>query len=56
MKEAGVKVAGGGSRTLRHSWAIRALAHNSSIKSIADVDFRLGSSAQAVVDETLITL
>jgi len=37
MKEAGVKVAGGGSRTLRHSWAIRALAHNSSIKSIADV-------------------
>ena len=37
MKEAGVKVAGGGSRTLRHSWAIRALAHNSPIKSIADV-------------------
>jgi integrase/recombinase XerD len=37
MKEAGVKVSGGGSRTLRHSWAIRALAHNSPIKSIADV-------------------
>jgi integrase/recombinase XerD len=37
MKEAGVKVAGGGSRTLRHSWAIRALANNSPIKSIADV-------------------
>jgi excinuclease ABC subunit A len=32
-----VKTAGSGSRTLRHSWAIRALAHDSPIKSIADV-------------------
>lgn len=37
MKEAGVKTPRSGARTLRHSWAIRALAHNSSIKSIADV-------------------
>ncbi len=37
MKKAGVKTPGSGARTLRHSWAIRALAHNSPIKSIADV-------------------
>jgi integrase/recombinase XerD len=37
MHQAGVTVAGGGSRTLRHSWAIRALANDSPIKSIADV-------------------
>ena len=37
MKKAGLTVAGMGSRTLRHSWAIRALAHDSPIKSIADV-------------------
>ena len=37
MKKAGVKIAGGGTRTLRHSWAIRALASGSPIKSIADV-------------------
>jgi integrase/recombinase XerD len=36
LKKAGVKVPGTGSNTLRHSWAIRALAHDSSIKSIAD--------------------
>lgn len=37
MKKAGVEAPGAGSRTLRHSWAIRALAHDSPIKSIADV-------------------
>ena len=37
MEKAGVKPPGGGSATLRHSWAIRALAHDTSIKSIADV-------------------
>lgn len=37
MKKAGVKLPGSGTRTLRHSWAIRALAHDSPIKSIADV-------------------
>jgi len=37
MHQAGVTMAGGGSRTLRHSWAIRALANDSPIKSIADV-------------------
>jgi integrase/recombinase XerD len=37
MKKAGVKTPGSGVRTLRHSWAIRALAHNSPIKAIADV-------------------
>ena len=37
MKKAGVKTPGSGVRTLRHSWAIRALARNSTIKSIADV-------------------
>jgi integrase len=30
-------MAGAGARTLRHSWAIRALANESPIKSIADV-------------------
>ena len=37
MVRAGVLETGGGSRTLRHSWAIRALGQNSSIKAIADV-------------------
>jgi integrase len=37
MRKAGVAMAGGGARTLRHSWAIRALANDSPIKSIADV-------------------
>ena len=37
MAKAGVLGVGGGSRTLRHSWAIRALGQNSSIKAIADV-------------------
>lgn len=37
MAKAGVLGSGGGSRTLRHSWAIRALGQNSSIKAIADV-------------------
>ncbi|MBP2671212.1 MAG: integrase family protein [candidate division NC10 bacterium] len=37
LKNAGVKTPGSGARTLRHSWAIRALAHDSPIKSIADV-------------------
>lgn len=37
MFKAGVAIAGGGSRTLRHSWAIRALANDSPIKAIADV-------------------
>jgi integrase/recombinase XerD len=37
MKKAGIAMAGTGSRTLRHSWAIRALADDSPIKSIADV-------------------
>lgn len=37
MQKAGVAVAGNGSRTLRHSWAIRALGHDSPIKAIADV-------------------
>ena len=37
MVKAGVKVPGSGTGTLRHSWAIRALADNSSIKTIADV-------------------
>lgn len=37
MHAAGIKLAGGGARTLRHSWAIRALADDSPIKSIADV-------------------
>jgi len=37
MQKAGITMAGAGSRTLRHSWAIRALANDSPIKSIADV-------------------
>ena len=37
MEKAGVKTPESGARTLRHSWAIRALANNSAIKSIADV-------------------
>ena len=37
MAEAGFAGAGTGTRTLRHSWAIRALAHDSPIKAIADV-------------------
>ncbi len=37
LKKAGVKTPRSGTRTLRHSWAIRALAHDSPIKSIADV-------------------
>lgn len=37
MKRAGVKMPGSGSNTLRHSWAIRALAHDSPMKHIADV-------------------
>lgn len=37
LRRAGVKTAGSGSRSLRHSWAIRALAHDSPIKAIADV-------------------
>jgi integrase/recombinase XerD len=37
LEQAGVKTAGSGSRALRHSWAIRALAHDSPIKAIADV-------------------
>jgi len=37
MLKAGVKMPRSGSRTLRHSWAIRALAQDSPIKAIADV-------------------
>ena len=37
MHEAGVHRPGGGSIMLRHSWAIRALAHDTPIKAIADV-------------------
>ncbi|MBI4626029.1 MAG: tyrosine-type recombinase/integrase [Verrucomicrobia bacterium] len=37
MVKAGFTMAHCGTRTLRHSWAIRALAHNSSIKAIADI-------------------
>jgi integrase/recombinase XerD len=37
MIMAGVKIPGSGSHTLRHSWAIRALAHDSPMKHIADV-------------------
>jgi len=37
MAAAGFTLAGAGTRTLRHSWAIRALAHDSPIKAIADV-------------------
>ena len=37
LLEAGIQVPGVGARSLRHSWAIRALAHSTPIKSIADV-------------------
>lgn len=37
LERAGIKTPGTGVRTLRHSWAIRALAHDSTIKAIADV-------------------
>ncbi|HVU15526.1 MAG TPA: site-specific integrase [Candidatus Didemnitutus sp.] len=37
MTLAGIAAPGRGARTLRHSWAIRALANDSSIKAIADV-------------------
>ncbi len=37
MRKAGVKVHRGGSHTFRHSWAIRALAHDNPMKAIADV-------------------
>jgi len=37
MDKAGVHLKGGGSHALRHSWAIRALAHDAPIKAIADV-------------------
>jgi integrase/recombinase XerD len=37
MHAAGIAQAGAGTRTLRHSWAIRALANDSPIKAIADV-------------------
>ena len=37
MMKAGVKIPKGGSNTLRHSWAIRALAQGSPMKHIADV-------------------
>ena len=37
FQEAGVTVPKGGSSTLRHSWAIRALAHDIPMKAIADV-------------------
>lgn len=37
LEKAGVKTAGSGTRALRHSWAIRALVHDSPIKAIADV-------------------
>jgi integrase/recombinase XerD len=37
MMKAGVKMPKSGSSTLRHSWAIRALAQDSPIKAIADV-------------------
>ena len=37
IRAAGITQAGVGVRTLRHSWAIRALANDSPIKAIADV-------------------
>jgi len=37
LKKAGIQIEGGGSNTLRHSWAIRALSHDAPIKAIADV-------------------
>lgn len=36
LTKAGVRTAGAGARTLRHSWAIRALAHDTPIKAISD--------------------
>jgi integrase/recombinase XerD len=37
LERAGIKTPGSGVRTMRHSWAIRALAHDTPIKTIADV-------------------
>ncbi len=37
LRRAGINIPGVGTRSLRHSWAIRALANNTPIKSIADV-------------------
>lgn len=37
MHKAKVHIPGGGASTFRHSWAIRALAHDSPMKAIADV-------------------
>ena len=37
LRRAGINIPGAGTRSLRHSWAIRALANNTPIKSIADV-------------------
>jgi site-specific recombinase XerD len=37
LHQAGVQLPGAGARSLRHSWAIRALAHDTPIKAIADV-------------------
>lgn len=37
LQRAGIQIPGVGARALRHSWAIRALAHDTPIKSIADV-------------------
>jgi integrase/recombinase XerD len=37
LTKAGIKVAGKGTRSFRHSWAIRALAYDSPIKAISDV-------------------
>jgi integrase/recombinase XerD len=37
MRNAGVRVPRGGASAFRHSWAIRALAHDSPMKAIADV-------------------
>ena len=37
LLRAGIQIPGGGARSLRHSWAIRALAHDTPIKAIADV-------------------
>jgi integrase len=36
MEKAGIHAPGRGAHTLRHSWAIRALAHDTPIKAIAD--------------------
>jgi len=36
LGKAGVSMKGAGARTLRHSWAIRALAHDTPIKAISD--------------------